>query len=70
MVAEKIESVSKKLLELSKNNNQNMTKLLQLAAQELLDASYAARTLENNLIIPLNGLSGIKKAGKNNRICN
>ena len=56
MIAEKIENVGKMLLKLSKgNNNQHLEKLLQIASQELLDASNTARNLENNLIIPQKG---------------
>ena len=56
MIAEKIENVGKMLLNLSKSNNyQDVVKILQIAGQELLDASYAARNLENNLIIPQKG---------------
>jgi len=53
MIAEKIENVGKMLLDLSKSdNNQSVRSFLQIAVQELMDASNSVRNLEKNLIVP------------------
>ena len=55
MIAEKIENVGKMLLDLSKSDNnqsvQSVRSFLQIAVQELMDASNSVRNLEKNLIV-------------------